>query len=189
MSDTEFDLKVERVKKAAEVIATLPSKALQADAFRYLLGEVPMAAPKVKVVANDVATSTDELAPASKEKRTRRASSGTKTTVTQDRDLDLFPKDKTPFKEFAATKNPKINDERYPVVVYWLKEIAGHDKATIPQVVTCYRAAGWPLPSDVSNAASKAVNAGYLSSGKTEDLKLSSLGINLVDNDLPRTKA
>ncbi|MDF1480437.1 hypothetical protein PYV02_15255, partial [Leifsonia sp. H3M29-4] len=120
MSDTEFDLKVERVKKSAEVIATLPSKALQADAFRYLLGEVPVTEPKVKAAGNAAAVPEEEHTTPSKEKRSRRAS-GTKSTITQDRDLDLFPKGKTPFKEFAATKNPRNNDERYPVVVYWLR--------------------------------------------------------------------
>lgn len=186
MSDTNFDLRVERVKKAAEVIGSLPSKALQADAFRYLLGEAapnPLP-PKPSVSAS---TSTGEINHSTADKKTRR-SSGTKAPITQDRDLDLFPKGKTPFKEFASAKNPKNNDERYPVAVYWLREVAGHDKATVPQVVTCYRTAGWALPSDVSNAASKAVNAGYLSSGKADDLQLSSLGINLVDNELPHTK-
>jgi hypothetical protein len=186
MSDTEFDLRVERVKKAADVIGSLPTKGLQAEAFRYLLGEFAALPPKTKVPV--APTPVDEKAALVKDGKTRRAS-GTKTTITQDRDLDLFPKDKTSFKDFATAKSPKINDERYPVAVYWLREVAGHEKATVAQVVTCYRAAGWSLPSNVNNAASKAVNAGYLSSGKAEDLQLSSLGINLVDNDLPRAKA
>lgn len=187
MSETDFDLRVERVRKAAEVIGSLPSKALQADAFRYLLGEAPAAQVAQKTSATPALEATKTEVP-SGEKKARR-SSATKTPITQDRDINLFPEGKTSFKDFAALKGPTNNDERYAVAVYWLREVAQLGGATVAQVVSCYRAAGWTLPTNVANAASQAVKASYLSSGKADDLQLSSVGINLVDTTLPRPKS
>ncbi|TXK18449.1 hypothetical protein [Homoserinibacter sp. GY 40078] len=183
MSESDFDLRVERVRKAAEVIGGLPSKALQAEAFRYLLGDVPATSPAPEV---RVPSEGGEAPPASQKRA--RSSSATKTAITQDRDLNLFPEGKTSFKDFAATKSPSNNNERYAVAVYWLREVAQVGEATVAQVVSCYRNVGWALPTDVANAASQAVKATYLSSGKADDLKLSSTGINLVDTTLPRAK-
>lgn len=39
VSDAEFDQRLERVRKAADVIGSLPTKTLQADAFHYLIGQ------------------------------------------------------------------------------------------------------------------------------------------------------
>jgi len=185
MSDIDFDLRVERVKKAADVIGVLPTEALQSEAFRYLLGEVALAAPLPDVAAPIDAGALPYPAKGKKIRRT----SATKTAITQDRLIDLFPKGKVSFKDFATSKNPTNDRERYAVAVYWLREIAELGTATVAQVVSCYRVAEWSLPTNVTNSASQAAKAGYLSSGASEDLKLSSIGINLVDNTLPRAKA
>ena len=186
MSETDFDVRVERVRKAAEVIGTLPSRALQAEAFKYLLGD----APTVPVAAEAPAVGVrDATSSGSTGDRKARRSSATKTPITQDRDINLFPDGKTSFKDFAAAKSPTNNDERYAVAVYWLREVAQVGGATVAQVVSCYRAAGWTLPTNVANAASQAVKASYLSSGKADELQLSSIGINLVDTALPRPKS
>jgi hypothetical protein len=185
MSDIEFDLRVERVKKAADVIGSLPTKSLQLDAFRYLLGQAVVTTQPPSVPAS---TAVDEAPdPIVKDKKPRRTSAA-KSPISQDRDVVLFPKDKKSFKDFAAEKAPASHTEKYAVAVYWLREVAGYGEATVAQVVSAYRAAGWPLPAQVANAASQAVKVGFLSSGKADDLQLSSGGINLVDSELPRAK-
>lgn len=57
-------------------------------------------------------------------------------------------------------------DEKYAVAVYWILRVAELPTATVAQVVSCFIAADWSLPSQVANAASQSRKAGYLSSAK-----------------------
>ncbi|WAB82920.1 hypothetical protein OVN20_07300 [Microcella daejeonensis] len=186
MNENDFDLRVERVRKAAEVISALPSKALQAEAFRYLLEEKASSSTAPKPSMPTPAAPKESQREAGDKKLKR---STNKAAISWDRNLELFPGGKTSFKDFAAEKAPTNNEERYAVAAYWLREVAQVGGATVPQVVACYRVAEWSLPSNVANAASQAVKKGYLSSGKADDLQLSSIGINLVEKTLPRAKS
>jgi len=198
MNDDEFETQLDRVRRAAEVVNTLPKK-LQATAFRVLFGDVsdntaeaasPTAAPQETQAPAEQATTNDDAATigSSATRKARRNGSKSPKAAPQDRELELFPEGKTSFTDFATGKAPKNNDEKYAVAVWWLLRVLEVPVATVPQVVSCYMAAGWALPSDVANAASQARKAGYLSNAKADDLKLGSLGINLVNSQLPRVK-
>jgi hypothetical protein len=198
MNDDEFETQLDRVRRAAEVVNALPKK-LQATAFQILFSDVSVDSAEA---ASSTATPLETQAPAEQDttnddaktngasatRKARRSGSKSPKAAPQDRDLELFPEGKTSFTAFAAEKAPKNHDEKYTVAVWWLLRALEVPAATVPQVVSCYMAAGWALPSDVANAASQARKAGYLSNAKNDDLKLGSLGINLVNNQLPRAK-
>ncbi|WP_417556457.1 hypothetical protein [Microbacterium sp.] len=198
MNDNEFETQLDRVRRAAEVVNTLPKK-LQATAFQILFSDVSVdrveaasstATPQETQAPAERATTNDDAKTngAGATRKARRNGSKNPKAAPQDRELELFPEGKTSFTAFATEKAAKNHDEKYTVAVWWLLRVLEAPAATVPQVVSCYMAAGWALPSDVANAASQARKAGYLSSAKADDLKLGSLGINLVNNQLPRTK-
>jgi len=198
MNDNEFETQLDRVRRAAEVVNTLPKK-LQATAFQILFSDVSVdsveaasstATPQETQAPAEQATTNDDAKTngAGATRKARRNGSKNPKAAPQDRELELFPEGKTSFTAFATEKAPKNHDEKYTVAVWWLLRVLEAPAATVPQVVSCYMAAGWALPSDVANAASQARKAGYLSNAKADDLKLGSLGTNLVNNQLPRTK-
>jgi len=194
MDDKEFDTRLDRVKRASDVVNALP-KQLQTTAFQYLIGNASLApvAPPAPIHQPEVNGSfSTASAPAATEagstssRRARKNGSKSGKSASNDLEIDLFPEGKTSFKEFAAEKAPGTNDERYAVAVYWILRVAELETATVAQVMSCFMVADWRLPTNAANGASKSRVAGYLSSGSSEDLKLSSIGINLVKSDLPR---
>jgi hypothetical protein len=197
MDDTEFDTRLDRVTRAADVVNALP-KQLQASAFQYLIGGASLApagpvAPQHQSPGNGSSSTAPAPAPpeegSTPARRARKNGSKSGKSASNDLEIDLFPEGKTSFKEFAAEKAPASNDERYAVAVYWILRVAELETATVAQVMSCFMVANWRLPTDAANGASKSRVAGYLSSGSSEDLKLSSIGINLVKSDLPRANA
>ncbi|MEV8172424.1 hypothetical protein [Microbacterium sp. NPDC077486] len=195
MDDTEFDTRLDRLTRAADVVNALP-KQLQASAFQYLIGgvEVATAAAPFKSAPPAEQASTDSPAEDvtadsngnGAARKSRRGAPKSNKAAPQDRDINLFPDDKTSFTDFAVEKSPRTMDEKYAVAVYWILRVAELPTATVAQVVSCFIAADWSLPSQVANAASQSRKAGYLSSAKAEDLQLTSIGINLVNKQLPR---
>lgn len=197
MDNTEFETRLDRVTRAADVVNSLPKK-LQAGAFQYLIGGASLIAensPTRQQEEGNSSSSAPAPAPASTDvgskpsPRARKNGSKSGKSVSNDPDIELFPEGKTSFKDFAAEKVPVGHDERYAVAVYWILRIAELEVATVAQVMSCFMVADWRLPSDASNAASQSRRAGFLSSAKSDDLKLSSIGVNLVKSDLPRGKA
>lgn len=194
MDDTEFDARLDRVKRASDVVSALP-KQLQTSAFHYLIDGAPLApagphAPHPPS-GGDGSSSTpvaqkETEAGRTSSRRARKNGSKSGKSASNDLEIDLFPEGKASFKDFAAEKSPATNDERYAVAVYWILRVAELETATVAQVMSCFMVADWRLPTDAANGASKSRVAGFLSSGRSEDLKLSSIGINLVKSDLPR---
>ncbi|HZJ40093.1 MAG TPA: hypothetical protein VFD20_03990, partial [Demequina sp.] len=123
MKDAEFDLRLDRVQRAAAVITKLPSETLQTEAFRYLLGEsVAAPADPVDVEKLEGTTPAAQGAPESdngnggKKSSTRRAKPA---NVAPDKNLVLAPAGKQSWSAFAAEKKPATHMERYTVAVYW----------------------------------------------------------------------
>ncbi|WP_311243924.1 hypothetical protein [Microbacterium sp. WCS2018Hpa-23] len=196
MDNAEFETRLDRVSRAADVVNSLPKK-LQAGAFQYLIGgDVPIVEvpPARHQAEGNSSSSTLTPAPASTDAgskptpRARKNGSKPGKSASNDLSIDLFPEGKTSFKDFAAEKAPSTNNERYAVAVYWILRVAELEAATVAQVMSCFMVADWRLPNDSGNGASKSRVAGYLSSGSSEDLKLSSIGLNLVKSDLPHAK-
>jgi len=195
MDESDFSIRLDRVRRASDVVTTLPEP-LQVAAFQYLINSASPAsysAPDLRLDgSNDSSSTSPAPAPsdleATSSRRSHKSSSKASKSKSSDLEIDLFPEGKPSFKAFAEEKAPKSNDERYAVAVYWILRIAELPTATVSQAMSCFMVADWRLPKDAANGASRSRVAGYLSSGSSEDLKLSSIGINLVKSDLPLAK-
>lgn len=102
------------------------------------------------------------------------------------RDLNLQPNGKKSFRDFAESKKPATNGHRGVVAVYYLRHELGIDPISSDHVYTCFKDAGWRVPADLPNALQVIASVkGWLDTKSMKDIKLSTLGENLVEHDLP----
>ncbi|KXC05170.1 hypothetical protein [Microbacterium hominis] len=97
-----------------------------------------------------------------------------------DKNLELSPTGKQSLADFVAEKKPSTQIEKYTVCIFWMLNIAEYPKAGISQIVTCYHAMNWALPTNIRNTASQAGKKEFDNTAGLDDIKLSSLGRNLV---------
>jgi hypothetical protein len=102
-----------------------------------------------------------------------------------DKSLNLSPGGKPSAAQFAAEKKPSNVKQKCVVAVYYLRETLGLDKVTASAVHTFFKTLNWPLPADLKNALQQAGSAGWLDTADAADIKLTSMGENLVEHKLP----
>ncbi len=104
-------------------------------------------------------------------------------------DLKLSPEGQTPWKEYAASKNPQVEADKYMVAAGWLTEHGGNEKFKIAHVFTCFRAMDWKMQKDSSQpmrALKK--NKSYLDSLGAGHWKLTDIGLEYAKS-LPKAAA
>jgi hypothetical protein len=138
---------------------------------------------------------TTEPLPAKRTKAKKKASSAKKAKAgakghpkpTIVKDLNLKPKGKTPFAEFAKAKLPKTNQEKCTVSVYYLTEELALKAVSPDHVYTCYKDLKWKVPADLYNTlVLTAHRKGWLDTSDMTSIALTTHGENLVEHDLPR---
>jgi hypothetical protein len=102
-----------------------------------------------------------------------------------DKSLNLTPSGKPSATDFATEKTPSNNYQKAVVAVYYLRETIGLSAVTVPGVFTFFKAVGWPAPTDLRNTLQKAGSEGWLDTADGDDIKLTSMGENLVEHSLP----
>jgi hypothetical protein len=104
------------------------------------------------------------------------------------KDLSLRPRGKKSFADFVAEKKPATHQEKQVVIVHWLRHVAGMASGITPDHVnSCYLDAGWPRPSDLSNAlAVTSTRKGWLDTSVTNDIRITTRGEDEVNHKLPR---
>ncbi len=179
-----FDERLDQVDRALKIIASIESNPdLQVAAFNLLFG-TPAAAP-----TSPAAPAPAEGGAAAAKPRnggTKRASKAT--SVSQDKSLDIAPKGKQPWVDFAALKKPGNLSEKYATGVYWLLEVAELPAATLNQVYTLFLTAKWAVPANPRNKLHMAGSDGYLDTADANNIKLTSGGTAHILNVLPHDK-
>jgi len=103
------------------------------------------------------------------------------------KDLNLKPKDATSFDTMVAEKAPQSLYERCTLAVYYLKNEISAPAVSASHVYTCFKHMRWKLPTDLGNTLSyTASQHGWLDTSDMQDLKITAIGENLVEHDLPR---
>ena len=120
---------------------------------------------------------------ASKGKSSKKA----KTVISMDKGLNLMPQGKDSAVTFAAAKLPSNVKEKCVVAVYYLRDVVEVDKVTAQGVFTFFKTVQWPAPADMKNTLQQAGTEGWLDTADSDDIKLTSLGENLVEHTLPKT--
>lgn len=109
-----------------------------------------------------------------------------KSSLSIEKDLNLKPKGKKSFDEFVAEKQPKANHEKCTVAVYYLLHELSLKAVGATHVYTCFKHMQWRVPADLPNTlASTASSKGLLDTKKMDDIKVTTIGENLVEHDLP----
>jgi hypothetical protein len=114
-----------------------------------------------------------------------KASRKAKTIIAMDKSLNLNPTGKASAVQFAEEKSPTNVREKCVVAVYYLRDSIEMEKVTAQAVFTYFKYLQWPVPADLKNTLQQAGTAGWLDTADSEDIKLTSLGENLVEYDLP----
>ena len=126
--------------------------------------------------------------PRSKLNRGSKGRSALKTNVSILKDLNLSPKGKKSFRDFEGEKEPKGHPEQCTVAVYYLQHELNISGITPSHIFTCYRdVRKWRLPSDlVALLRVIASRKGWINTSNIADIKVTSHGVNFVEQDLPK---
>jgi hypothetical protein len=113
-----------------------------------------------------------------------RGSKKAKTIISMDKNLNLSPSGKVSAVQFATEKSPTNVMQKCVVAVYYLRDTIEVEKVTAQAVFTFFKHLNWPVPADLKNTLQQAGTAGWLDTANSEDIKLTSLGENLVEHNL-----
>lgn len=102
-------------------------------------------------------------------------------------DLNLRPKGKQSFVDFAGEKKPRGHFEQQVVILYWLRHTGGMSAGiTLDHVNTCYTAAGWRRPANfAANMSLTAARKRWIDTSDMSNIVLTTLGEDEVKHNLP----
>jgi hypothetical protein len=120
-------------------------------------------------------------------KKNKKGKPTAKTSPSIIKELNLKPKGKKSFVDFANEKQPSLHPEQCAVAVYYLQHELEIPKIGVNHVFTCYKAIGWRLPADFINKLQWiASQKGWIDTSNMEEIKITTHGTNLVEQDLPK---
>ncbi|MGO4316339.1 hypothetical protein [Agrobacterium sp. MCAB5] len=207
MSTEELDKLLERMPKIAEAVNAFESETVQQEAFISLIAAfsgktirtLAAALPEIDQVSHatpeqvepQVSDASEQKSSTSSGRKSRKKSNSLRADWTLNKDLDLHPPGKISFEDFAAEKQPKSNEDKYAVVVYYLEEILEFSPITRNEVGTVFRRmSGWQESANVGSglrvtqSRKSTVNCTEL-----DDIKITPAGRNFVEHKLPAAKA
>src|SRR5262249_52451568 len=106
------------------------------------------------------------------------------------KELDMRPVDKQSLKEFYAEKAPDDQQAQFVVIVYYLTRILGLTGIGTNHIYTALKEVNVKVPANIAQIARNAASRkGWLDTADSEDLKVTTMGENFVEHDLPATAA
>lgn len=114
-----------------------------------------------------------------------KSSKKSKTIISMDKTLNLSPTGKQSAAQFGSEKSPSNTKQKCVVAVYYLRDVLEMGNVTVEAVFTFFKTLNWPVPADLKNTLQQAGSQGYLDTSDNQDIKLTSLGENLVEHNLP----
>lgn len=132
------------------------------------------------------ARSTPRRKKAATKKKASKSGGKKKSSLSIEKDLNLKPRGKKSFNDFVAEKQPNANHEKCTVAVYYLRHELSLEAVGASHVFTCFKHMQWRVPANLPNTlAWTASNKGLLDTRKMDDIKVTTIGENLVEHDLP----
>lgn len=102
------------------------------------------------------------------------------------KELNLYPNGKPSLREFFNQKDPKSQQERITVVLYYLYRMLETPKITCHHLFTALKEVGVRIPQFLPQTLHNISNRkGWIDSSNTDDLKTTVPGDNFVEHDLP----
>lgn len=103
--------------------------------------------------------------------------------------LNFRPQGKTSLKEFYAGKMPQDNQAQVTVLIYYLQKVLGCTNITTNHIYSAFKDVGIRTPGDIGKIVrNTASRKGWVDSSDGADLKVTTLGENFVEHDLPKAK-
>lgn len=199
MTETRLDALLSRIDKIAKAVNSFSSDAVQQRVFDTLIAAFdselgpakttqPPRAPTGQSTAD--AQSQQTGAKRSGSSRKRREAPAAKGPPKLIRDLNLRPAGKPSFDDFVAEKQPRDNQEKFLLAIYYLEQMAGIQPVTDAHVGTVFRmTSGWREPGNLgSGLRMTAHRKNTIDTSNLEDLKTTPHGRNFVEHDLPHQK-
>jgi hypothetical protein len=121
-------------------------------------------------------------------KRHRRSSATSDLAIV--RDLNLKKEGETPsLRDFYAAKAPQNFSEHNVVFVYYLGRLKDVNGITPNHIYTAYKEAGARVPGAFyQSLLDTARNQGWIDTSNTDQMRITTVGENFVEHDLPRKK-
>lgn len=203
MATGDLDALLERMPKIAEAINSFSSEAVQAEAFAALIAafegkrhtsriakESDGASENVATAQEHAASDSDNTTTAPKATATPRKKRGAgngKADWSVVHTLNLKPDGKQSFEDFIEEKQPKSNEDKYVVAVYYLEEILGVEPITKNEVGTMFRLTkSWKEPAAVVKGMQMTSHRkATLNTSDIDNIKITPQGRNFVEHSLP----
>lgn len=179
---------LEALKTIDDVLAGLDDNMTRDRVLRWAWQKYTVGAPSPEINANQkVPPSTPLRIPAAKPKGKSRSKTSSGASPSIVRDLNLKPKGKDSFDKFAAQKKPTSNLHKCVLAVYYLNHELDLAAITVDHVYTCFKHMQWRVPSSLANTMAYAASVyGWLDTRNMADIKMTTIGENLVEHDLPK---
>lgn len=190
MSGDSFERLLEEMPRIAKVVNAFSSQSVQERAYEALVtslvekdgvskerGKSPKKMRTTKTQKSDAS----EGAPRPK----KRQSPDSYDVIP---DLNLRPAKGKSLRDFVAEKAPKTNEERFAVMVYYMEKQIKVSRIEPNHVYTCFKDANMRVPSKLRTVLSNAAHRKSWFSSPADGLKMTTIGENFVEHDLPRKK-
>jgi hypothetical protein len=119
-----------------------------------------------------------------------KSKSKAKPSLSMVKDLNLKPNGKPSLDDFVEQKKPISHYEKCTVCTYFLKHELNLDAISESHVFTCLKHMKWRIPANLSNTlAYTASQYGWLDTSDLQKIRITTMGENLVEHDLPKKKA
>ncbi|WP_137719243.1 hypothetical protein [Methylobacillus flagellatus] len=121
--------------------------------------------------------------------RKKASAGGAQPSIVKDLDLSGKAKEVERLKDFHTSFTITSNLERNLVFMYYLQHKIEVSPITPDHVFTCYRDVGVKVPTALVQSLRDASNRrGWLDTANTNDLKVTTPGMNYLEHDLPKAK-
>ncbi len=141
---------------------------------------------EIETVENEIRGSKHKKSKKKAKKKAKTKKSG-KTGYSVVKNLNLKPKGKKSFSDFSEEKSPRSIKEKCVVCVYYLVNILKSKQNGINHVYTCFKNnRKWRIPKNLINMLHQAASEGWLDTQNQDDIKITPIGDNLIELDLPR---
>ncbi|MCU7493308.1 MAG: hypothetical protein HF300_15910 [Ignavibacteria bacterium] len=115
-----------------------------------------------------------------------KSKSARKTTFSIVKEISLRPDGVKSFKEFVKEKDPKSDQEKCLVAVYYLKMNLNIENIDANYVFTCFKDAGWRTPANLTTTLTVlSSQKGWVDTSSLKSIVLTNLGEDYVEHDLP----
>ncbi|QQO10363.1 hypothetical protein [Breznakiella homolactica] len=183
MQDNEFNELVVKMEKIAEIVNKFSNSELQSDVYNRLISCLNI------ITVEDKKKTPVPPTPQAVKKQKAPRKKGAKYTPKIIKTLNLSPQGKVSFSDFIIKKKPQSNEDKYPVVVYYLENILKESPVTIDHVFTVFRLVKeWKEPRNlIAGITVAGSRKGTLDTADYNDLKTTPAGRNFVEHELPKS--